>query len=231
MCGPSSQAKNLNNMVQNFTKQVTAEAGTVFTDAQSVFNNIVNSVQSIINGGPSQAGFSQNEVNAKTAAAVQAGGTMARNLRGATAAAAGAIGGGNTVAPSGSVQSAINEANIAAAEQTANAKNQIVQENFATGRENFWNAEKMEESAPSVMSTADSYNKTAGNQLTEAQKSQQAIDTANNWWKTDLMNIGMSAAKTFTNPTSLASGFGNMSSDSSFGENVGNFFEGLGNKG
>jgi hypothetical protein len=227
MCGPSGTAKKLNDTVQNFTKQVVGEAGTVFSETNAVFNNIVNSVQSIINGGPSQAGFSTNQKNAMTAAAVQAGGTMARNIKGATAAASAAIGGGNTVAPSGSVQAANLDANIAAAEKTAEAKNNIEQADFATGRDNYFKALDVEKSAPSVLSEATSFNAEAGGQLTAAQKSQQNIDSQSNWWKNDLMKVGMAGLNFVTNPAGgLMGGIKNMSSDSSFMENVGNFMSG-----
>jgi hypothetical protein len=214
MCKPSKAMEKLNDNVQAFTKQVVSEAGTVFGAANSVFNNIMSSVTGIVNGGPSQAGYSANELSAKTAANVEAGGTMARNLRGAVASAAGAIGGGNTVMPSGTTQAAIQAADIAAAKQTAQGENAIVQGDWETGRQNFWKALGEEQAAPGVYSVADAYNRNAGSQLKTAQTSQQNIDTQKNWWKPIVMQVGLSA---LVGPSALNQKKSSDSSSSSSG--------------
>lgn len=193
-CGPSTQMKNLNNSVQDFTKQVTSEAGTVFGDSNTVFNNIMSSVQSVVNGGPSQAGYSAEELNAMNAANVQNAGTMARNLKGAAASSGAAIGGGNAVAPAGSTQASVENAEIAAANTQAQGANQIVQNDYAQGNKNYEEAVGQETAAPGVFNTANSFNATAGNQQQLAEKSQQNIDSQNNWWKNDLMKLATTAA-------------------------------------
>lgn len=193
MCGPSKAAKNLNNQVQDFNKQVTSEAGTIFGNSNTVFNNILNATQSIVQGGPSQAGFSQNELNAMNASNVENAGAMARNLKGAAASSGAAIGGGNSVAPAGSTQAAVTSAEQAAAALQAQGANNIVQQDFATGNQNFFKALSSEEAAPGVYSTSIEANKEAGDEQTAAQKSQQNIDTQSNWWKNDINQIATSA--------------------------------------
>jgi hypothetical protein len=101
MCGPSSALKAINNNIQSFASTVQTEAGTVFDASSSVFNKIMDSVTGILKGGPSQYGYSAGEQSAKTAAAVNAGAAEARNLKGAAAATAGSVGGGNVVTPAG----------------------------------------------------------------------------------------------------------------------------------
>ena len=189
MCKPSEAMKNLNTTVQNFSNQVTSEAGTVFGASNSVFNNIMSATQGIVAGGPSQAGYSQEELSADTAANENAGGAMARNLKGATSSAVSAIGGGNTVAPSGSTQAAVENAETSAAAQTAAGQNQIVQNDYAAGRQNFFNALGAEESAPGVYAPANAFNQTASQEQTAAMTSQQNIDTQNNWWKSALLKV------------------------------------------
>jgi hypothetical protein len=170
----------------------------VFAGSNSVFNNIMNSMQTIVSGGPSQAGFSQAELNARQASAEQAGATEARNLKGAAASGAAAIGGGNTVTPAGSTQATVMSAEQKAAADTAAAQNEIQQENYATGRQNFFQAAGAEEQAPNVFNASNAANKNATDSLQNAETSQQNIDTQDNWWKTDIMKLGMGAAGAFT---------------------------------
>ena len=96
MCGPSSALKAINTSIQDFAGQVKDEAGQIFGDASQVFNTVMNSVKGIIAGGPSQFGYSQGEFSAKNAAAVNAGGAEARNLKAAAASSAAAVGGATT---------------------------------------------------------------------------------------------------------------------------------------
>lgn len=197
MCGPSSALKAINTQIKTFTNQVTSEAGQIFGDASTVFNNIVGSLQGIVNGGPSQEGYSAAELSAKNAAAVNAGATEARNLKAAAGSAVGAIGGGNTVTSSGGTQATMFAANQKAAEDTANAENAIVQGNFETGRDNFFKAVQGEEAAPGVFSSSNQANEVAsGSQKTEME-SQQSIDNANNWWANDIMQLGTAAVGSF----------------------------------
>lgn len=198
MCGPSSAMKQINSSIQAFSNKVVDEAGTIFGDANSVFNDIKNAMSSIVKGGPSQAGFSQAELNARNASAVQAGGAEARNLKGAAAAATGAIGGGNIVTPAGSTQQMVMSADQRAAADTAAELNKIQTENFETGRSNFFNAAKSEMEAPNVFSTANSANQNAESSLKQAQESQKAMDAQSNWWQPLLEKGVMGAVGAFT---------------------------------
>jgi len=195
MCSPSDAMKSLNNTVQQFTQQVTSEAGTVFGAANTVFNNIMNAVGGIVKAGASQLGFSTGELNAKNAAVVQGGATEARNLEAAAASGAAAIGGGNVALPGGATAAAKQTAAIQAASDTATAENQITEADWETGRQNFWAGIGAEGKAPGVYDVANSFNKTAGQQQQEAMKSQQNIDTGDNWWKSLLVNTATSLAQ------------------------------------
>lgn len=183
MCGPSSALKAINSQIQDFSKQVTSEATTVFGDANTVFNNMIGGLQQQVQGGPSQEGFSAAELSARNAAAVNAGAAEARNLKGAAASGTAAIGGGNTVNPSGSTQATTLGAEQKAASDTAGAENEIVNEDYAQGNKNYEFATQAEQNLPNVFNGVTAFNKEAGDEQQTAQKSQQSIDTANNWWK------------------------------------------------
>lgn len=192
MCSPSQTMQNINQQVQTFSQKVTNQAGTVFANANSVFNNIMGTVKGIVAGGPSQEGFSATENVTRTAANVQDAGTMARNEKAAAGSAVAAIGGGNTVTPSGTTAAAVANAETTAATAQARGQNQIQSENWETGRQNFGKALGAEESAPGVFGVANEFNNEAGSEQQMAEKSQQNIDTQNGWGKSLLLKTGTS---------------------------------------
>jgi hypothetical protein len=198
MCGPSSQMKQINQSIQAFGNKVTDEAGTIFGEANGVFNDIKNAVTGIIKGGPSQMGMSAAEHNARTAAIIQNGATENRNLRGAAAAAVGAIGGGNVVTPAGSTQAITMSAEQKAAADTAAAQNQLEVENAELGRENFWNATKADTAAVGTLNAATDANKVAMSAQQQQLTSQQNIDTQNNWWQPLVEKGVMAGVDAFT---------------------------------
>jgi hypothetical protein len=198
MCAPSSALKQINQSIQAFSNKVTDEAGTIFGDANSVFNDIKTAMSGIVSGGPSQTGWGQAEKNARDAAAVQLGATEARNLKSVASSATGAIGGGNTVNPAGSTQQVVMGAEQKAAADTASQLNQNLTEDYEQGNQNFFKAAAAEEQAPSVFSTSNSANEVAQAGQKQAQTSQQSIDTQNNWWQPLVEKATVGALGSFT---------------------------------
>lgn len=214
MCGPSSAMKQLNASVQDFSRQVKSEAGDIFKDASSVFHNIMDSVEGIVKGGPSQYGYSAEEQSAKTAAAVNAGAAEARNLKGAAASSVAAIGGGNTVAPAGTTQEIVLSADQKAAADTATAENQIVQEGYEVGRDNFFKGLAAEEKAPEVFNASTEANRGVTEAQQNAVQSQQNIDTQSNWAMNDIMKLGTSAVSAWAGGGFKLPGSGNKGTSS-----------------
>lgn len=193
MCGPSSALKTINTQIQQFSTKVTDEAGQIFQGASDVFNTIKNGLTGIVNSGPSQTGWSQAQQNAVDARTVQAGATEARNLKGAAASQAAAVGGGNVVTPAGGTQASIMSADQKAAADTAAQENENLIENYKQGNENWKTAVGDLEQSTQVFNPATSANKEASDAQTSAMTSQQNIDTASNWAMNDIMKIGTSA--------------------------------------
>lgn len=198
MCGPSSALKAINSSIQDFAGKVKDEAGQIFGDASKVFNDVMNSVTGIVKGGPSQFGYSAGEFSAKNAAAVNAGAAEARNLKGAAASAAAAVGGGNTVTPAGITQATVLSADQKAAADTAAAENQILQEGFAKGYDEWKTGLETELKAPNVFSVANEANSNVTKAQHEAETSQQNIDAQSNWAMNDIMKLGTSAISGLT---------------------------------
>jgi hypothetical protein len=179
----SSGLKALNNTAKAAVASAQSEASSVFGAASTVFNNMIGGLQQIVNGSPSQAGFSAGELNAKNAAAVQAGATMERNLAGAAGTSAAAIGGGNAVTPAGGTQAAVLAAKTAAAQQTAQTENQIQTENFEQGNKNYWSAVGAEQNLPNVFNPATASEGQVNSAIGTNLQTQKEMDTQSNWWQ------------------------------------------------
>lgn len=216
MCGPSAGTKAINAQIQGFSKQLQAQAGTIFGDASSVFNNITNAMQGIVNGGPSQQGMSAAELSSRNAAAVNAGAAEARNLKAAAASSVGAIGGGNTVTSSGTTQAAVLNAQAKAASDTANMENEIQSENYGIGRENFFKAAGTEENAMSGFSQANQAGSVADEGNKTAFQSQQEMDQQSNWAMNDVMKLGSAAVQGLTSAYCSAEGSMYLMGDGSY---------------
>ena len=182
-CGASSGLKAAASSAQTIASNAASEAQTVFGASSTVFNNLIGGLQRIVTGGPSQQGMSAGEFNASQAAITQNTAALARNLKGAAGSAAAAIGGGNTVTPAGGTEASLLAADTAAAEQGATAQNQLVQNDYNIGRQNYNQAVGEEMQLPNVFGTSTG----ATNAATGAQganlTAQQAVNTENNWWQ------------------------------------------------
>ena len=64
MCGPSSALQNLAANATSFAGQVQQQASQIFGSASTVFNNLMGTIQSVVKGGPGQAGWGAAENNA-----------------------------------------------------------------------------------------------------------------------------------------------------------------------
>lgn len=204
MCGPSSALKAVNTQIQNLATTVGSEGSQIFGDASTVFNKITGALNGIINGGPGQNGWSASENAARTAATVQAGATEARNLKGAAASSVAAIGGGNTVAPAGSTQQIVENADIQAASDTAAGLNQNQVANAEAGRDEFNKAVQAEEGVMSSFNPVAANNSTSVEASKSAFQSQQEMDNQSNWAMNDVMKLGVAGVQGFT--TGLGAG-------------------------
>jgi hypothetical protein len=224
-CGPSKEMKSLNTAVQKTAGDMRQQASQIFGDASSVFTNLMGSLQSIVKGGPSQQGWSAAESNAVKSQIMDQAAINARNQKAAVGNAVASIGGGNTVTPSG-LETAVNLQTNQAVEQ---AKSQQLEQatvaDYEKGNENYFKAVSGEMQLPKVFDTSIAANKNTMDAQQEAIKSQQSMDTANNWWQPLVMG-GIKAGESF-----LTGGLSNMGSGSGMGDFVKGGFENFGNKG
>jgi hypothetical protein len=166
---PSEAMQALNKQVQQFSGQMTQEAGTEFGAANTTFNNLMAPLQRIVTGGPNQAGWSMDETNAYNTQAIQRGAAEARDLSAQAGSTSAALGSGAATKfaaqakAEGDVSNAVSQGTIMSDEQ---------------GNKNFFQAVGAEKELPGVYGTANQANSEAGNEQQLAEKSQQNIDTA-----------------------------------------------------
>jgi len=182
-CGPSAAMKNINSSIQSFSGTMVSEAKTIFGDASSMFNTISNAVGKVIAGGPNQQGWGAGLASSVTAGIVNAAATAGRNVKSALGAAIGAIGGGNTVAPSGAMANVTANALENVEAQKTQQEEQATVANYQQGNANYNAAIAAGEKAPSMFDVVDKNNANAMSGLTTAASSQASIDRANNWWQ------------------------------------------------
>jgi hypothetical protein len=140
MCGPSAAQNTVQQNQIDLSNQVMAQNSTVYGESQSILNSLNSAFQPILAAGPNQTGFSDAE---STSLNTQATEQTAQNFNQAKKEMQdneAASGGGNNFIPSGSASS--NEEALAATGAAAQSseQQQILQQNYATGRQNFYQA-------------------------------------------------------------------------------------------
>lgn len=189
-CGASGAMQNAANMETNVAQQMTNEFGTVFNQNEGILNSLTSALTPIVSAGPNQQGFSPAEeaamrtqsMDQTAAAGQQASNSVRQELA--------SEGGGNSYLPSGSDASI----NAGIAENTAqtNATNQlnITNEDYAQGRQNFFNAEGALAGAPAALENpATSAGEAASGAASSAFQGANAINQANNAWVGDLSGM------------------------------------------
>ena len=182
LCGAGSEEKSVEQQQQSIMTQMTTQAQQVFGNASSVFNALKNTFMPTIQAGPNQQGFSPAELAAMNSQIINNAGQGYRNAKAAVGNAEAAIGGGNAVLPSG-VNTGV-DLGLAEnfANQTSEGLNQVQQENYAVGRQNYENAVKGISGAPDVFNPATNAGNSAISSGEAAAKTASDISSQNNSW-------------------------------------------------
>jgi hypothetical protein len=137
-CGASAAQNQLSQEQANFYQELSANYATVFPEQQSILASLTSEFTPILNAGPNQTGFSAPE---EAALRTQASDTTARAAQEADVALGGKEASmGDASIPSGAKLQLESGLLNSAAEENAGLQNQITQEDYAVGRENFLNA-------------------------------------------------------------------------------------------
>jgi hypothetical protein len=140
MCGPSSGEVAVGQDQTNLLNQIMNENSTVFGESQGILSSLNSAFQPILAGGPNQTGFSQAEDTSLNTEATEQTAQNYTQAKKELQEDQAADGGGNDFVPSG-VDASQKESLDALAAQTQSQQQQtILQNNYATGRQNFYTA-------------------------------------------------------------------------------------------
>lgn len=224
MCGPTLQEKSLQQSSQNFSSMLQQNYGTLFSKQLDVLNAIGRSLNPILAAGPNQRGMSAEELNARNTQAINAAGAASRSAQQAARTFGAGEGGGATSGVTSGITAQI-ESSIGTqvATNLGNEQGKIVGEDYAKGSENYWRAQGAEQQlaagyspnaaqSGAISSNSESFGQAKTIQQQQSQKEQMIAGGI-----TSLAGAAMG-------------GFGNldMKGTSSFGEQIGNFFGGMG---
>jgi hypothetical protein len=183
LCGATPGQQQLASQQTSAYTTLTNQASSQFGQASGVFNDLVSTFAPIVAAGPNQQGFSPAEVSAMNSQAITNTGQAYRNAKAAVGNAESSFNGGNDSQTSGGAT--VGE-NLSLAEnagnQTASELNNITQQNYATGRQNYFSAASGLANAPSVFGTANQAGSVATGAGEAAEKSTNDVASQNNSW-------------------------------------------------
>jgi hypothetical protein len=224
--GPSSQQQGLANNESNLAGQMSNAFTQQFGAQSAVLTNLNNQLTPIANLGPNQQGYSPQELAAMNTQAINNSGAAARNAQQSVAGTlAGQGGGGGNGLVSGIQQQIQGTIASSAANNLASTENQITQQNYNVGRQNFENAVSGEQNL------ARAYNPEAFGSLASS-TNQSALQDANQITQEKqaaaFAPIGLALKGAGAIAGGMMGGLNNLDTtgSSSGGEQVGNFFSG-----
>ena len=138
LCGPSANETQIQGATQSLAMSMQSDFQQRFAQQSSVLQNLNNSLTPIVAAGPSQAGFSAQELAAMNTSAINNAGAANKNAQQAAGNAIAGEGGGGGSGLLTGPQQAI-KAGIAStsANELANTQNQITQANYQQGNANY----------------------------------------------------------------------------------------------
>jgi len=182
-CGATQGQQNIANQQAAAYQTMQQQAQKEFGSSSTVFNDLLSTLAPTVAAGPNQEGFSPAEKSALQSSAITQTGQAYRNAKQAVGESMAAQGGGNVGDVTGGSNAAINLGVAqSAANQTSNELNEIDQQDYATGRQNYQNAVQGLAGAPSVFGTANNAGTVETDSGSAAAKTQDEIASQNNSW-------------------------------------------------
>lgn len=182
MCGASTAQQQLGQQQSQFFQTLTNQAQSVFGSASGVFNDLVSSFAPVVAAGPNQEGFSAPEKANLDSAAITNSGQAYKNASTAVKEADAAVGGGNQALPAGAEIGKNLQVAEGAAANTAGELNQINEADYATGRENYFQAASGLAQAPNVFNSSTGLDNATTNSGEAAENTENQISQENNSW-------------------------------------------------
>lgn len=137
MCGSSSSQQAIGQAQTNFFNELTSEHQTDFAEFQGILGQLTAAFSPILAAGPDQHGFGAAET---TALHTDATDRVAGDVKNAQQFVQGEFGGGDSFIPQGQEEREMRKVATAGVKESADLETQITENDFATGRANYWEA-------------------------------------------------------------------------------------------
>lgn len=181
-CGSTAAQNQIEQSQQSFMTQAQSQASTVFGAASNVFSGLMKTFAPTVAAGPSQQGFSQQQLSNLQSEAITQTGQSYKNAKEAVGEAQSSVGGGNTALPSGTQTGEDLQLAESGANQTASELGSITQANYQQGNANYNAAVSGELNATNVYNASTSALTGATGAGTAAANSANQIAQQNNSW-------------------------------------------------
>ena len=224
--GPSAQQNQLASQESSLAATMSAAFNQQLAGQSQILQNLNSQLTPIASLGPNQQGFSAPELAAMNTQAINSVGAAARNAQqsvGTTLAGQG--NGGGSGLESGIQEAIKGSVASSAANELAGAQNDITQANYATGRQNFFNAVNGEQALAKAYNP-EAFGGLASSTNQAALQDANQIQTEKQQGLNSLIGLGKGI---LTGGTSfITGGLDNLDStgNSSIGEQGKNFFSG-----
>jgi hypothetical protein len=223
LCGPSTQEKQIESSTQNLGQSLQSNYAQRFGQQSKLLQSLNDSLSPIVAAGPSQTGFSPEELAARNTTAINNAGAANIHARQAAGNAfAGQGGGSASDIVSGIHKSIEGDIASASANELANTQNAITGEDYAVGRSNY---DKAVAGAHALSGEYDpkSFAEGADSSFGSAFKEANTIQQERGSQISSIIGTVGSLASSF------AGGIGNLDTTgaSSGGEQALNFFNGM----
>jgi hypothetical protein len=181
-CGSTQAQNSIQGSQMSFLNQAQSQASTVFGGASQAFNSLMTAFAPTVAAGPSQQGFSQQQLSNLNSQAITQTGAAYKNAKEAVGEAQSSVGGGNTSLPSGTQTGEDLGLAESAANQTSSQLSQITQAGYQQGNQNYNAAVAGELNAPNVFNAATSASNAATGAGSAAASTANQIATQNQSW-------------------------------------------------
>lgn len=180
--GPTAAQQQLQTAQSNYYNTMTQEAESVFGQDQALYSYLTSTFEPIINAGPNQQGFSQEELNTLNSSAITTTGQNYANAAKAVNEQIAAEGGGNTFIPSGANNQLKEEVATSAAALTSQEESQILQAGYQQGYNEYEAAVAGLEGGANVLSGSAALSNSANNAGSAASQTANEIAQEDNSW-------------------------------------------------
>ena len=181
MCGATQQQQQLESEQAAFYQEATQESNTAFAQQQALHQEMLSVYAPILQAGPSQEGFSQQEKDVLNAQAIEGTAENYEQAARATNERIAAQSGGQPSLPTGGQIQLQEELATSAAAEKSKEQTQIQEASFAQGEQNFANATSAVEGVSGELNPVAYEGAATGSGSAAATTANQIAEENNSW--------------------------------------------------